>query len=134
MKSLEDELRRAMRRREPPPGFTERVLARVRQEAHARSRVSTASRVQPPRRARWSGWAWFGYRLQLGFAAVAAALLLTISLSLWHRYREEQQRREGEAARAQVMQALRITGAKLNRVRAKVAASTKDGRSERLED
>jgi len=65
---------------------------------------------------------------------VAAALLLTISLSLWHRYREEQRRREGEAARAQVMQALRITGAKLNRVRAKVAASTKDGRSERLED
>lgn len=134
MKSLEDELRRALRRREPPPGFTERVLARVRQEADARNPLSTAPPVQPARRARRNGWAWFGPRLQLGFAAVAGALLLTVSLSLWHRYREEQQRKEGEAARAQVMQALRITSAKLNRVRAKVAASTEEGRNERLED
>jgi hypothetical protein len=135
MKSLEDELRRALRRREPPPGFAERVLARVRQETDARNPLSnTAAKVEPARRRRWAGWVWFGPRMQLGFAVFAAALLLAVSLSLWHRYREEQQRIEGEAARAQVMQALRITSAKLNRVRAKVAASTEEGRSERLED
>jgi uncharacterized protein HemX len=134
MKSLEDELRRALRLREPPPGFTERVLARVRQETDARNPVSTAPGVRPARRIRWAGWAWFGPRLQLGVAAVAAALLLAVSLAVWHRQREEQQRREGEAARAQVIEALRITSAKLNRVRAKVAAATDDSRSERLAD
>jgi hypothetical protein len=131
MKPLEDELRRALRRRQPPPGFTGRVLARVRQESDARNPMSTAPGA---RRARWAGWAWFGPKLQLGFAAVAAALLLAVSLSVWRRQREEQQRREGEAARAQVMQALRITSAKLNHVRTKVEAATNDGNRESLAD
>lgn len=132
MKPLEDELRRVLRRREPPVGFTERVLARARQETDGRNPVSTA---QPARRARWAGWTWFGPRLRWGFAAIAAAILLAVSLSVWHyRQREEQQRREGEAARAQVIEALRITSAKLNRVRVKVQAATNDGRDERLAD
>ncbi len=134
MKPLEDELRRALRRREPPPGFTERLLARVRQEADASRPVGVKSEARPAHRAPWTGWNWFGPRLRLGFAAVAAVLLLAVSLSVWHRQREEQQRREGEAARAQVMEALRITSAKLYRVRAKVEAATNDGRGERLED
>jgi len=134
MKPLEDELRRALCRREPPPGFTERVLARVREESDGRNPMSTAPGAQPTRRARWAGWAWLGPRLQLGFAAVAAALLLAASLSLWRRQRKEQQRREGEAARAQVMQALRITSAKLNRVRTKVEAAMNDGNRESLAD
>jgi uncharacterized protein involved in tolerance to divalent cations len=38
MDSLEQELRRALARREPPPGFTERVVkaARARKPAHRR--------------------------------------------------------------------------------------------------
>ena len=133
MKPLEDELRRTLRRREPPPGFTGRVLNRVREETDAREPMGTAPAVQQTPGSQWAGWAWFGPRLQLGFAAVAVALLLAISLSLWHRYREEQQHREGEAARAQVIEALRITSAKLNRVRAKVDAAS-DGNGERLVD
>jgi hypothetical protein len=134
MRPFEDELRRALRRREPPPGFTGRVLARVRQAADARTVAGAKSGAQPARRPLWPGWSWFGPRLRLGLAAVAAALLLAVSLSVWQRHREEQQRREGEAARAQVMEALRITSAKLNRVRAKVEAATDDGQRERLED
>lgn len=133
MRPLEDKLRRALRRREPPPGFTGRVLARVRQEADARTPVSTQLRARPARQARWGAWTWFGPRLRLAFSAAAAVLLLAVSLSVWQRRREEQ-RREGEAARAQVMEALRITSAKLNRVRAKVEAATGDGERQRLTD
>src|SRR5215469_15213006 len=105
MKPLEDELRRALRRREPTPGFTERVLARVRQEAEARPVASSESAARPAQRRRWDGWMWFGQRFRVGFAVTAAALLLVVSLSVWRQHREEQQRKEGEAARAQVMEA-----------------------------
>jgi hypothetical protein len=140
MRPFEDELRRALQRREPPPGFTGRVMARVRQEADAHSPAGAKSGARAARRSLWFGWSWFGPRLRFGLAAVAACLLLAVSLSVWQRHREELQRREGEAARAQVMEALRITSAKLNHVRAKVEAATGDGTAsgnserERLED
>jgi len=134
MRPLEDELRRALRRREPPPGFTGRVLARIRQEADARTPAGARSGSQPAQRPFWANWSWFGPRLRFGLAAAAACLLLAVSLSVWQRHREALQRREGEAARAQVMEALRITSAKLNHVRAKVEAATDDGGRERLED
>ena len=134
MKPLEDELRRALRRREPPPGFTQRVLARVRQEAGARSLAGVRSEARLAQRAPWARWSLFGPRLRLGLAAAAAVLVLAVSLSVWRQRREEQERIAGAAARAQVMEALRITSAKLNRVRAKVAAATDDSRSERLAD
>jgi hypothetical protein len=134
MKPLEDELRRALRRREPPPGFTQRVLARVRQEAGARSLAGVRSEARPAQRAPWARWSLFGSRIRLGLAAVATVLLLAVSLSVWRQRREEQERIAGAAARAQVMEALRITSAKLNRVRARVAAATDDSGSERLAD
>jgi len=134
MRPLEDELRQALRRREPPPGFTGRVLARVRREADARALENGGGRAQVARRPLWTGWSWFGARVRFGFAAVAAALLLAVALSVWQRHRAEQERRQGEAARAQVMEALRITRAQLNHVRAKVEAATDDGQRERLED
>ena len=117
MKPLEDELRNALRRREPPPGFAHRVMARVEARASAKK--------EPGRP--WAFWTWFGYRARLGFAAVAAALLLAVSISVWRQHRIEVERREGEAARVQVLEALRITSVKLNRVRAKVRAASEDG-------
>jgi hypothetical protein len=134
MRPFEDELRRALRRREPPPGFTSRVMARVRQEADARTLAGAKSAIESAGRPRWTGWGWFAPRLRLGLTTVAACLLLAVSLSVWQRHRQELQRREGEAARAQVMEALRITSAKLNHVRAKVDAATREGEHERLED
>jgi hypothetical protein len=41
--NLEDELRAALARREPPPGFAERVLARARPAARARRMYSVAA-------------------------------------------------------------------------------------------
>lgn len=60
-------------------------------------------------------------------AAMAAVVLLAVGLALWQQHRIEQERREGEAARAQLIEALRVTSAKLNHVRTKVREVTGDG-------
>ena len=94
MASLEDELRSALRRREPSPDFAERVLARVSAES-----VRRAPRVSQP------GIRWV--------VALAAALLLTAGSLEYRHYR-------GERARDQVLLAVRIAGSKLNRAQKKV--------------
>jgi len=134
MKPLDDELRNALKRREPPPGFTGRVMARVEQLAEERARTA-AKPVRSPRGASfvsspWSPWTWFGRKVSLSFgavAAMAALVLLAVGVALWQQHRIERERRQGEAARAQLIEALRVTSAKLNRVRTKVRAVTGDG-------
>jgi hypothetical protein len=101
MMPAEDELRRALRRVEPPSGFADRVIAMA------------ASGVAP-RRARLSGWA---------AARLAAAAVLAVAIAggvIW--YRGEQRRQAGEEARRQVLLSLRIAGEKLQLVRALVNA------------
>lgn len=90
MSRLEDELREALRRREPPAGFAERVLGRARARATGRRR--------PP----LLQWRWL--------AAAAALVVLAAGL---HLMEERRRRQEGERAKEQVMLALRLTGAKL---------------------
>lgn len=127
MKPLDDELRNALKRVEPPPGFAGRVMARVEQLAEERARA-TAKPVRS--RGPWSPSSWFGRRMSMSFgavAAMAAVVLLAVGLALWQQHRIEQERREGEAARAQLIEALRVTSAKLNHVRSKVRAVTEDG-------
>jgi hypothetical protein len=131
MKPLDDELRTALKRREPPPGFTGRVMARVEQLAEERAR--TAAQPERSRRGAWSPWSpwtWFGRKVSLSFgavAAMAAVALLAVGIALWQQHRIEQERRQGEAARAQLIEALRVTSAKLNHVRTKVREVTGDG-------
>ena len=131
MKPLDDELRNALKRREPPPGFTGRVMARVEQLAEERAR--TAAKPAQSRRdawSVWSPWSWFGRKVSLSFGAVmamAAVVLLAVGLAIWQQHRIEQERRRGEAARAQLIEALRVTSAKLNHVRTKVREVTGDG-------
>ncbi len=128
MKPLDDELRNALKRREPPPGFTGRVMARVEQLAEGRARTAAK-----PARSRWALWSpasWFGRKVSVSFgavAAMAAVVLLAVGVALWQEHRIEQERREGEAARAQLIEALRVTSAKLNHVRTKVREVTGDG-------
>ncbi|HTT64088.1 MAG TPA: hypothetical protein VMG35_19690 [Bryobacteraceae bacterium] len=90
--NLEDELRTALRRRDPSPDFAARVLARVQAE--------------PVRRASgaWRRWV----------AAVAACLMLTVGAAGGYRYYE------GQRAKAQVMLAMRIAAGKLNKAHKKV--------------
>jgi len=107
---MDDELRDALRRVEPPAGFAGRVLERVRHEdirlkadtagrATGRSRVS----IQASPLVRW---------------AIAATVLAAIGGGAW--YRVEEHRREGEAAKRQVLMSLNIAGSKLRSVQMKI--------------
>jgi negative regulator of sigma E activity len=92
---FEKELREHLQPRPAPPGFAERVMARV-----------PARQARP----RWQPlWRW---------AAVAAVLAVTIFGGIEH---DRQQRIAGERARAQVLLALRITGSTLQQVQSKVS-------------
>lgn len=104
MKHLEDELKKAMRREEPPHGFTERVLA-------------ATSKAKP---APWDRlFAWPGLRWVLAGAMCLALMAAGLE------YRQEQvEKARGEAAKAELMQALRITAYKLEFAQAKVQKFT----------
>ena len=95
MADFEDRLREALGRKEPPAGFADRVMGRIREEARAKAPVPIESR-RPSWRRRWIP------------AAIAATLLL--SMGGW-RYREY---REGQRAKEQLLLALEITNDKLS--------------------
>jgi len=102
----DDELRRALRRVEPPAGFAERVLHRASEGgvsilAHRRGPLGS---VLSGAMVRW---------------ATAAALAIAVTGGMW--YRAEQRRQaQGEEARRQVLIGLRITSSKLQLVQLKV--------------
>jgi len=102
MTDFEDQLRRALERKEPSPGFAARVVARATQ---ARRPAPWAS---------WRGWA---------AAAVAASLgVVGLGLEMEHRQRVREQ---GEAARAQLIQAMEITSNKLQKIQKKVQGAVR---------
>lgn len=92
MSDLEQDLRRTLRRREPPEDFAARVLARV---------------APAPKRT-WS----FHWRPIL--AAAAAVVVLAVGFFQYRQYRKAQE------ANRQLVLALQITGRKLALVQAKV--------------
>jgi hypothetical protein len=101
MTEFEDQLRRALERKEPSADFTARVMARATQSKRPLAWVSW--------RVNWRPWAAIG---------VAASLCLgALGLEMEHRRRE---RVQGEAARAQLIQAMRITSAKLQHIHKRV--------------
>jgi hypothetical protein len=89
--NLDEELQHALRRKEPPPGFRDRVLRQA----------ESSSCVRQP--------------LRLSRRIAAAALLTLVIGGTTARYVE--QRREGERAKEQVLQALRITSQTLRGTR-----------------
>jgi NAD(P)H-dependent FMN reductase len=108
MKSLDDDVREALRRKDPPAGFADRVLARVGAsgsepgvKAGVHATLDARSATRPVMR-----W-------------VAAAVLVA-AVAGGFQYRAIQKQREerlrGEAAKEQVVQALRIAGSKLQLV------------------
>jgi hypothetical protein len=91
-KDFEDRLRGALRPVDPPDGFEQRLLARIEREP---------TQVQPAgRRVRWLP------------AALAASTVLAVALGThqWQARREQQ----GLEAREQLIEALRMTGEKLD--------------------
>lgn len=97
---LEAALRAALARKNPPLGFALRVEARIAEERKPEIR----------RASQWAGW-----RLESQFA-MAAALLLAIVLPLGWRLHHQAEVARGEAAKQQVMLALRITGMQLRSI------------------
>jgi anti-sigma-K factor RskA len=103
--NLDRDLKRALRRQAPDPGFAGRVLQRIETEER-RSRLSgQAARVHS---SRW-------------WRAAAASVMLVV-LGGGYAAHEYQQRREGEKAREQVLQALQIAGAKVRYAQEEVRA------------
>jgi hypothetical protein len=107
MNSLDNQLRKALRREEPPADFLERVMARIQTAPARKPAWSEALRnyFRPP------AWRWAaaaGLCLSIGFALVVGVA------AYQHRQRTLRTLREGEAARAQVMLALHIASSKLN--------------------
>jgi len=95
MTDFEDQLRRALERKEPSPGFAARVVARA---------------ANRPRPTRWTQWR------ALGAAGIAASLFAgALSLDL-----DRREKQQGEAARAQLIQAMQITSSQLHRIQKKV--------------
>ncbi len=102
---LEAAVRAALARKNPPLGFALRVEARIAEERKPEIR----------RASQWAGWRWSGWRLESQFA-LAAALLLAIVLPLGWRLHHQAEVARGEAAKQQVMLALRITGMQLRSI------------------
>jgi hypothetical protein len=107
MSRLEDALREALRREEPPAGFTERVMARVGRPV-----------AEPPSGlfARWTA----AFRRPALRLAAAGVLAVLVAVGVQHRQRQLR----AEAAREQVLIALRLTGAALDSVREQVRNSS----------
>ncbi|MEA2489342.1 MAG: hypothetical protein QOH21_1134 [Acidobacteriota bacterium] len=87
--SLDHDLKNALRRQAPPAGFADRVLAHIEREE---------ARKTPLRPFWWRA---------------AAASVLLVLLGGGYAAHEIAQQREGERARAQVLQALQIAGEKV---------------------
>jgi len=99
MNPFDEELKRALQRVDPPAGFADRVLART-------------ARAERKNHASASKWTWFFGMGGLRWAAACALCVLLAASGAIYEH-DLQQRRRGEAAKEQLMLALRITGSKL---------------------
>jgi hypothetical protein len=105
MNRFDNDLREALKRRQAPAGFVDKVMSQVRNRAQERTREVGSPRT------RAFAWHWA--------PALAVALILAATPLL---YREHLRRIEGEKAKEQLLFALRVTGSKLRGVQEKVVA------------
>ena len=117
MSRMDDELRRAFRRREPSEDFADRVAARI-----ALQQVTP----QPDKTSWWTPLLTYLNPFALGkgqlrLVAVGVMVCLVVATVGIQRYRERQREQaQGEVARAQVIFALQIASSKLNAAQKKV--------------
>ena len=106
----EDDLRGALQRKDPGPGFTQRVMARVSQ---ADAKTAKTTMVAPPPGRYPSLWQWMRNSV-----LVSAAVLLLVACGWvgFRRYERMQTEKAEVKAQQQTILALRITTAKLTRV------------------
>jgi hypothetical protein len=120
----ENELKNALRRREAPEGFTERVLARVAQ--------------QKARPAYTESLLNFFTRPMLRWATVAAMCTVLVAGGFYYRHAQElkaqRERAQGEAAKQQLMLALRIAGSKLQLAKGKVYETSSENKNREVKE
>jgi hypothetical protein len=97
MDHLEQELKAALKKTDPSPFFEAKVLAAANRQARAKKTTPGI---------RW-------------FTAIVAMALVVMGV-FWQHQQAAQERARGEAAKARLMLALRLTGAKLDEIREKV--------------
>jgi hypothetical protein len=121
MSRLDDELKIALRRDEPPEGFAARVLERI-------AAMPDAAVPQKVGKSWWQrlaetlgpfGMNWLPGRW-LTAGTLACALLLVVTVGVYKHRQEELARQEAERAKAQVVLALQIASSKLNIAQRKV--------------
>ena len=98
--NLEDELIEALRRKQPPPGMVERVIARID------SREASA-----PSPSFWHAH-WSGLRL-----AISLVVIVAIGIGLVRQRETRRERQRAEFATRQLMTALQIASETLNDAR-----------------
>jgi hypothetical protein len=101
MNQFENEIRRALGRREPPAGFAERVVARL-------------PAAEPKRR-----WIPEWLTLNRWSPAFAVVLMLVLLAGGWE-YRRAEERREGERSKQELIFALQLTSHKLQTTKTKL--------------
>jgi hypothetical protein len=106
MSYLEDDLRMALRRAEPPEDFTDRVLARLSSLAAEPAWWERLAVLLRPPRVQW--------------VALSVIVSIMIPAAGVEYRRQKQYRAEGEAAKAQLVFAVRVAGSKLHHVQKKV--------------
>jgi Predicted integral membrane protein (DUF2275) len=122
MSRIEDELRSALRRHEPSPDFSDRVMARI-----AELPVESGREKSREKRSWLLRLAQFFHPVQVKWAMAGVVCCLMIFATFGvHRYREHQRSEiaEGERAKEQVMLAMKIASAKLNAAQKKVQESS----------
>jgi negative regulator of sigma E activity len=100
MKPLDHELRSLLKRKEPPEGFTGRVMARI---DAAPSRPTIIQRV-----------AEFWRRPVLGWAAVAAVVCIVATAGIVRYQHQQRMRAQAERASREAILALRITNEEID--------------------
>jgi hypothetical protein len=114
--TFEDELRRSLRRVDPPPGFATRVAAQAARQAIAPTRQPAPLQTVARLRARWLA------------AGLAASLVVAVGAAV--AVLERQRDAEAKRARDLALQALRLTSAELSAIQERVAARAGQDRSQ----
>ena len=120
----EDDLREALKRKDPGEGFTQRLMAQVNQSASEGKPIL----AKPERKSNGSFVAWLTHRPAWAMAVVAV-LLLAFGIGGYQyseyrhaeemrlaRAKQQQLQQEAERARDQAIMALEIARAKMNHV------------------
>lgn len=118
MSPIDDDLKNALRRQDPPQGFADRVLARIAEKSSSRSSADPHDSLLLLFTRPFVRWA---TAAALTSALVASGVYYRQVYYRQVQYREAQRERaEGEAAKQRLMLALRIAGSKLQLAKSRV--------------